>query len=91
MGWSAARKLRRVVDNLRRILAIEWVTAARAVELRSPLEPADATAAAVDLVRTRVRGHGPDRALAPELGAAERLLAKEALVGAVERVTGPLD
>ena len=59
MGWSAARKLRRVVDNVRRILAIEWVTAARAVELRAPLEPADATAAAVDLVRTRVPGPGP--------------------------------
>ena len=91
MGWSAARKLRRVVDNLRRILAIEWVTAARAVELRAPLAPAEATAAAVDLVRTRVPGHGPDRSLAPELGAAERLLVEETLVSAVERVTGPLN
>ena len=91
MGWSAARKLRKVVDNLRRILAIEWVTAARAVELRAPLEPADATAAAVDLVRTRVRGPGSDRPLAPELAAAEQLLAEEALVAAVELVTGPLD
>ncbi len=91
MGWSAARKLRRVIDNLRRILAIEWVTAARAVELRAPLMPSDGTAAAVDLLRTRVRGHGPDRPLAPELSAAEQLLGEESLVRAVEMVTGPLD
>ena len=91
MGWSAARKLRRVVDNLRRILAIEWVTAARAVELRNPLAPADPTAAALNLLRIRVPGPGPDRPLAPELAAAERLLREETLVGAVEKVTGPLD
>ena len=90
MGWSAARKLRRVADNLRRILAIEWVSAARAVELRAPLMPAAATAAAVDLLRTRVGGPGPDRYLAPELLAAQRLLEEETLVGAVETVTGPL-
>ena len=91
MGWSAVRKLRLVVENLRRILAIEWVTAARAVELRRPLQPAAGTAAAIDLLRTLVPGPGPDRVLSPELGAAEELLMDEALVDAVEVVTGPLD
>ena len=90
MGWSAARKLRLVVDNLRRILAIEWVTAARAVELRAPLAPAAGTAAAVSLLRSRVPGPGPDRVLSPELGAAEKLLKGEALVDAVEAVVGPV-
>ena len=90
MGWSAARKLRRVVENLRRILAIEWVTAARAIDLRGPLQAADGTAAAVRLLRTRVSGPGPDRVLSPELVAAEELLADEVLVDAVEVVTGPL-
>ena len=90
MGWGAARKLRLVIDNLRRILAIEWVTAARAIDLRAPLQPAAATAAAVGLLRTRVPGPGPDRPLSPELRAAEQLLVDEALVAAVEAVTGPL-
>ena len=90
MGWSAARKLRQVIDNLRRIMAVEWVTAARAVELRRPLHPADATHAAIGLLRTRVPGPGPDRVLSPELLAAEELLADETLVGAVEAVTGSL-
>ena len=39
MGWSAARKLRRSVDGLTRVLAIEMLTAARALDLRGPLEP----------------------------------------------------
>ena len=90
MGWGAARKLRRVVDNLRRILAVEWVAAARGIELRAPLQPAAGTAAAVSLLRRRVPGPGPDRWLSPELAAAERMLAEEALVAAVEAATGPL-
>ena len=35
MGWSAGRKLRRAVDGLTRVLAIELLTAARGLELRS--------------------------------------------------------
>ena len=90
MGWGAARKLRRVVDNLRRILAVEWVAAARGVELRAPLRPGSGTAAAIGLLRSQVPGPGPDRWLSPELGAAEQMLIDEALVPAVEAVTGRL-
>ncbi len=52
MGWSAARKLRRSVDGLTRVLAIEVLTAARALDLRAPLEPSPATAAVVQLLRS---------------------------------------
>ena len=90
MGWGAARKLRQVVANLRRILAVEWVAATRGIELRAPLQPAAGTAAALSLLRTKVPGPGPDRWLSPELAAAEQMLANEALVTAVEAVTGPL-
>ena len=90
MGWGAARKLRRVIDNLRRILAVEWVAAARGIELRAPLQPAAGTAAAISLLRRSVPGPGPDRWLSPELAAAERMLADETLATAVEAATGPL-
>ena len=43
MGWSAARKLRRAIDGLTRVLAIELLTAARALQMRAPLRPAAAT------------------------------------------------
>ncbi|HEV2779681.1 MAG TPA: histidine ammonia-lyase [Actinophytocola sp.] len=74
MGWSAARKLRRAIDGLTTVLAIELLTAARALDLRAPLTPAPATAAAVAALRERVPGPGPDRHLAPEIAAAEDLI-----------------
>ncbi len=70
MGWSAARKLRRSVDGLTRVLAIELLTAARALELRTPLRPGPATGAVVAALRGSVPGPGPDRHLAPEIEAA---------------------
>ncbi len=91
MAWSAARKLRRAVDNLRRVLAVELVCAARAIDLRAPLAPAAGTGAAVAALRERVDGAGPDRWLSPELGAAEDLLRSGAVLDAVESAIGPLD
>jgi histidine ammonia-lyase len=74
MGWHAGRKLRKVVDNLRSVVAIELVTAARALDMRAPLKPAPITGALLAKLRKEVPGVGPDRFLAPELEAAERLL-----------------
>jgi histidine ammonia-lyase len=74
MGWHAGRKLRKVSDNLRRVLAIELVTAARALEMRAPLKPAKVTGEMLSQLRKVVPGVGPDRFLAPELEAAETLL-----------------
>jgi histidine ammonia-lyase len=74
MGWHAGRKLRKAVDNLRRILAIELVTAARGVDLRAPLKPSPVTGELIAILRERVPGPGPDRDLAPELEAAYELL-----------------
>ena len=74
MGWHAGRKLRKAVDNLRRILAIELVAAARAVELRAPLKPSPVTGELISILRERVPGMGPDRELSSELEAANELL-----------------
>lgn len=90
MGWSAARKLRRSLDLVSRVLAIEILTAARALDFRAPLEAAPATAAVVRLLRTSVAGPGPDRHLAPEIEVAVRGVQDRSLLGAAEAVTGPL-
>ena len=86
MGWSAGRKLLRAVDGLTRVLAIEVMAAARALDLRSPLAAAAGTAAAVSAVRTVCEGPGHDRYLAPEIEAVVGLVASGALVDAVEVV-----
>jgi histidine ammonia-lyase len=90
MGWSAARKLRRAISGLTRVLAIEILTAARGLELRRPLTPAPATAAVVATLREQVAGPGPDRFLAPEIEAAVALVTSGAVAAAVESVIGPL-
>jgi histidine ammonia-lyase len=90
MGWSAARKLRRAVDGLTRVLAIELLTAARALDLRAPLSPAPATAAVVAGLRAFVEGPGPDRYLGPEIDAAVEYVASGAAVRAAQTATGPL-
>ena len=90
MGWSAARKLRRAISGLTRVLAIEILTAARGLELRRPLTPAPATAAVVATLREQVAGPGPDRFLAPEIEATVALVASGAITAAVESAIGPL-
>ncbi|WP_433606328.1 histidine ammonia-lyase [Prescottella agglutinans] len=90
MGWSAARKLRRAIDGLTRVLAIEALTAARGLDLRAPLQPSPATGAVRDTLREHVEGPGTDRYLAPEIEAAVQLAASGALLGSAEAVVGEL-
>jgi histidine ammonia-lyase len=92
MGWGAARKLRRSVANLGRIIACELVCAAQGLDLRRPLHPAGATAAAVAALRAAgVEGGGDDRWVAPQLERAEHLVMSGGVVAAVEQLTGPLE
>ncbi|MDQ3273632.1 MAG: histidine ammonia-lyase [Actinomycetota bacterium] len=90
MGWSAGRKLRRALEGLIQVLAVEILTAARGMELRAPLQPAPATAAVLTALREHVAGPGPDRHLAPEIAATVELVRSGALTTAAEHVTGPL-
>ncbi|MCQ9162632.1 histidine ammonia-lyase [Arthrobacter sp. STN4] len=96
MGWHAARKLRRSVENLRRVLAIELVTATRAIDMRTSLSdgalvPGPAGAAVLELLRATVPGPGSDRFLSPELEEADRLVGSGAIRAAAEKATGPLN
>jgi histidine ammonia-lyase len=90
-GWEAARKLRRGVANLRRVLAVELVCAAAGLDLRQPLRPSPATEAARDILRAVVPGQGSDRWLSPELQQAEQLLADGSVLTAVESAVGTLE
>ncbi|HHU09209.1 MAG TPA: histidine ammonia-lyase [Intrasporangiaceae bacterium] len=92
MGWGAARKLRRSVEALARVLAIELVTAARGIQLRAPLQPAPATGAVIDALNSVTRTQpGPDRFLAPDLGAAYQAVVDGEVLAAAIAETGPLN
>jgi len=90
LGWHAARKLRRAVDNLRRVLAVELVASARGIDLRAPLTPSPATGAVVAALRDVVEGPGPDRFLSPDLLAAEDLIRSGAVNAAAVSGAGEL-
>jgi histidine ammonia-lyase len=93
MGWSAARKLRRAVAGLTQVLAVELLTAARALDLRVAalqVDPAPATGGVLRLLRQTVPGPGPDRHLAPEIEHVVRLVESGAVVAAVREQIGEL-
>ena len=94
MGWGAARKLRRSVDGLARVVAIEVMTAARALDLRVTaldVRPSPATGAVVDLLRSSgVEGPGPDRHLSPEIETCVDLVRSGAVLAAATSVIGDL-
>ncbi|MDR1790058.1 MAG: histidine ammonia-lyase [Propionibacteriaceae bacterium] len=77
MGWAAGLKLRRALTGLRQVLAIELLTAARAVDLRAPLTPSPANAALIASLRQVAPGPGPDRFVAPEIAAVVEWIARQ--------------
>lgn len=90
MGWASARKLTTAVNGLRQVLAIELISAGRALDLRGPLRPAPGTAAALSALRTAVEGPGSDRIVADEIRAADELIASGAILAAVVDAIGDL-
>ena len=89
MGWSAARKLRRSVDGLQRVLAVELLTATRAIDMRGG-EASPGTGAAIAAIREVAEGPGRDRYLSPEIEATVELVSSGAILRSVERVVGKL-
>jgi histidine ammonia-lyase len=91
MGTTAARKARQVIANVRRVLAIELLCAAQALEFVGPERLAPATRAAYAAIRERVAPLSGDRVLAPDIEALAELVHNGELVAAVEAVAGPLE
>jgi len=76
MGMTSALKLQRIVRNTRAVLAIEALTANRALDLLAPLR----TSPALEAVRARIRTVSPpittDRPFYRDIAALETLLAE---------------
>jgi histidine ammonia-lyase len=73
MGMSAALKLKRVVENVERVLAIELLAAAQGLEFRKPLKPGPLVLATFQRLRSEVPKLEGDRPLAPDV---ERVAAR---------------
>ena len=67
MGMGAALKLRSVVANARRVLAIELVAAAQGIDLLRPLRSSERLEAVHETVRARIAFRDDDREMAADL------------------------
>jgi histidine ammonia-lyase len=67
MGMTAALKLRRVIQNVRYVLAIEALAAAQAVDLLAPLKPGKRAQQALREIRAVSPMVTQDRSLAPDI------------------------
>ncbi len=91
MATLAARKARRAVGLLGRVLACELVCAAQGLEFHRPLRPGRGVEAAYARLREHVPPLGRDRTLHRDIARAERLLRSGSLLTAAEVECGPLE
>ncbi len=75
MAAYASRRLGDIADNTAGIVAIELLAAGQGVDLRRPLKTSPRLAAAMALLRRRVRFWREDREMAPDIAAAKALIA----------------
>ncbi|MCJ7726142.1 MAG: histidine ammonia-lyase [Acidimicrobiia bacterium] len=90
MGFGAGRKLWDVLENTARVLAIELVCAAQAVDFRAPARPAAATAAIHEAIREKVPHLDADRVLSTEIEVVAGMVRDGSLVAVAEGIAGEL-
>ena len=78
MGMSAARRLRAMLDNLRRIIAIELLAACQGIDFHAPLKTGGEALKAHTLVREVSAHVEADRPLAPDIEALADRIAEKA-------------
>jgi histidine ammonia-lyase len=75
MGMSGARRLERMLANLRHTIAIELLCGCQAIDLLAPLQTGALAKKAYDAVRKKSGKVTQDRPLAPEIAAVSELIA----------------
>lgn len=98
MGATAGRKAMRIMDNVKRALAIELLCACQALELRmrhcaattGPVQSSAAIMSAFQAVRQHIPFMEEDRELHLDIAKAENIISSDILIKAVEDQLGPL-
>jgi histidine ammonia-lyase len=90
MGSISALKLLDVLHNVERVLAVEFLTAAQALDFRSPLKPGRGVQVAHELLRERIAHADRDYEVRADLDACAENLRRGELLEAVEHAIGPL-
>lgn len=90
MGMASALKLRRCVEHTLRVLAIELLCAAQALDFRRDVGFGRGTQAAYDEFRSVMHAVEEDRAMAPDIEVALEFLRSGDLLARVEDSVGPM-
>jgi histidine ammonia-lyase len=90
MGSISALKLARVLDNVVRVVAVELLCGAQAIDFHRPLEPGRGTKAAHAAVRAAVPFIRRDTSLTPHLAALEAGISAGNILAAMEDAVGAL-
>ena len=90
MGNASGLKGWQVLANAERVLAIELLAGAQAVEFLAPLQPGAGVRAAREFVRSLSPRLRDDRPLAPDIEVVATAISEGSLVDAVEAEVGEL-
>lgn len=90
MGSISALKLLSVLHNVERVMAVEMLTAAQALDFRKPLKPGRGVLAAHRFVREHVRHADEDYEVGPDIDTCTRLLQSGALVKSLQSANSVL-
>ena len=90
MGSISALKLLSVLRNVERVLAVEFLTAAQALDFRAPLKPGRGVRVAHEMLRSHVVHAHRDYEVRNDLDACADLLRDGTLSAAVTDAIGPL-
>lgn len=74
MAANGATRLYRMIDNLERILAIEWMTAAQALYIRRPLKTSSSLETVISAYRKKIKPLMKDRILSEDMEATIQFL-----------------
>jgi len=88
MGMGAALKLKQVLGNLRKILAIELLCASQGIDFLRPLQPGIGGKRAHQLVRSVSPALDRDRSLAPDIQLLEDMIARKEFAAILKTLRG---
>jgi histidine ammonia-lyase len=90
MGMTSAIKARQIIENSWTVVAIELIAAAQAFDFRAPTKPSPACQAAYEVIRSHVAKLEEDRPLYNDINTLTKVARSGEVLGAVEKVVGPL-
>jgi histidine ammonia-lyase len=90
MGTISARKAAQILENVKNVIAIEYMCAAQGLSLLLPLQPSEPLKLAFEVIREVVPQLDDDRPLYPDIARIREKIDSESIAASVEKITGSL-